>query len=162
MAEQKHPGGAPPNVADSASVPERRGSGYPGPYAEPCARRGKRALGNAVGLTRFGVNLTRLEPGAWSSQRHWHTNEDELVYILEGELVLVTDAGETVLRAGMVAGFPAGRADGHHLVNRSDRPALYLEIGDRQEKDDVFYPDIDLEIRDGVVRHKDGTPWKME
>jgi uncharacterized cupin superfamily protein len=123
----------------------RRGSSYPSPFDEPCRDRVRQALGDVAGLTQFGVNLLRLAPGVWSSQRHWHTEEDEFVWILEGEVVLVTDAGETVLRAGDSAGFKAGRADGHHLQNRSPREAVVLEIGGRHpDRDAVDYPDIDL------------------
>ena len=121
-------------------------------------------LGDALGLRHFGVNLVRLPPGLWSSQRHWHTHEDEFVYVVEGEVVLVTDAGERVLRAGMVAGFPAGRPDGHHFINRSNRDALFLEVGNRAREDAVFYSDIDMEWRptpdgEGVYVHRDGTPY---
>jgi len=146
---------------DPATVAVRRGTGYPADLAKPCAGRAKRALGNALGLKNFGVNLTELPPGTWSALRHWHTHEDEFVYIVEGEVMLITDAGEQVLRAGMAAGFPAGVPDGHHLVNRSDKPAVYLEVGDRRDaEDDCFYPDVDLQIlhQDGVFTRKDGSP----
>jgi uncharacterized cupin superfamily protein len=119
---------------DPSEVPVRRGGGYPHPYAEPLRGREKRALGDPLGLTQFGVNLVTLPPGNWSSQRHWHANEDEFVYIVEGEVTLVTDAGETILGPGMTAGFPAGGADGHHLINRSDKPVVYLE-DTRQNRD---------------------------
>jgi uncharacterized cupin superfamily protein len=116
-----------------------------------------------VGLKNFGVNLMRLPPGCASSQRHWHSKQDEFVYVLEGEVVLVTDAGEQSLRAGMAAGFPAGKPDGHHLVNRGARDALVLEVGDRTAGDEGDYSDIDMmwRIVDGVERylHKDGTPY---
>nr|WP_282184535.1 cupin domain-containing protein [Azospirillum baldaniorum] len=105
--------------------------------------------------------MTRLEPGAASALRHWHTRQDEFVYVLDGELTLVTDAGETVLRPGMCAGFPAGKPDGHQLVNRSDEPATYLEVGDRSAGDEAHYPDEDLRY-DSVTdlfTHRDGTPW---
>src|SRR5262245_45966681 len=120
---------------DPATVTEQSGTGYPEPYRGVVAGRGKRRLGDAVGLTTFGVNLTRLAPGAASAQRNWHTKQDEFVYVLEGELVLISDAGEQVLKPGMAAGFPAGRPDGHNLVNRGTREALYLEIGDRTPGD---------------------------
>jgi uncharacterized cupin superfamily protein len=137
---------------DPATLPRRRGSSYPEPFRNEVESRIKRALGDPCGLTQFGVNLVELPPGCWSSQRHWHTHEDEFVYVLEGELTLVTDAGDQILRAGMAAGFPAGSSDGHHLINRSDRPALYLEVGTRREDvDEVDYPDIDM-----AVRHHDG------
>jgi uncharacterized cupin superfamily protein len=142
------------------ALPRRESSGYPPPYDEPCRTRMRRALGDGAGLTQFGVNLLHLPPGAWSSQRHWHTEEDEFAWIVEGEVVLVTDAGEEVLRAGDCAGFKAGVADGHHLQNRSSRPALILEIGSRRpETDAVDYPDIDLRWSEttGYAR-KNGTP----
>ena len=139
------------------------GSDYPEPFAALCAVREKRRLGDPAGLTQFGVNHVRLAPGMASSQRHWHTPEDELVYVLEGELTLICDAGETLLTAGMAVGFAAGNGDGHQLVNRSDREAVYLEIGGRTPQDEVHYPDIDLHYsaepgRCGYV-HKDGTPY---
>ena len=150
-------------VLDPAAIQPRLGSGYPAPFAKSFESRAKRALGDPCGLTKFGVNLTTLEPGVASSLRHWHTAQDEFVYVLEGELVLVSDAGEEILRPGMAAGFPAGKADGHHLVNRSQRPARYLEIGDRADGDEVTYPDVDLLGReiDGKFRflHKDGKPY---
>src|SRR6185312_6802234 len=102
---------------DIAAVPERKGGGYPKPFNAPLAGRVRQRLGNAAGLKDFGVNLMRLPPGGWSSQRHWHSHEDELVYVLEGEVVLVEDGGETVLRAGDCAGFPKGSGNGHHLIN---------------------------------------------
>jgi len=138
------------------------GSRYPAPYGEPCAGRFRRCLGDAAGLTQFGVNLTRLPSGGWSSQRHWHTAEDEFVYIVQGEVVLVTDAGEETLRAGDCAGFKAGTEDGHHLQNRSTEDAIVLEVGSRRpSQDEAFYPDIDLQAlkgRAGYV-HKDGRPY---
>jgi uncharacterized cupin superfamily protein len=159
----KDPGEPQPTSLDPTTLAPRSGSGYPEPYRAAVARREKRALGDAVGLSHFGVNLVRLPPGAASSQRHWHTAEDEFVYILEGEVELVTDAGAQRLTAGMVAGFPAGRPDGHQLVNRSARDAVYLEVGDRQAGDEIDYPDIDLRLlyRNGrnFWAHKDGTPW---
>jgi uncharacterized cupin superfamily protein len=149
---------------DPGTLPERRGSGYPEPFRTAVADRAKRALGDPFGLTQFGVNLVHLPAGCWSSQRHWHSHEDEFVFILEGELVLVTDAGEQPMRPGMVAGFPAGRGDGHHLINRSDRPATYLEIGSRRrDLDEVVYSDIDMERRlrggDHVFMRKNGEPY---
>jgi uncharacterized cupin superfamily protein len=138
------------------------GSLYPSPFHEPCSKRTRRALGDAAGLTGFGVNLTRLAPGVWSSQRHWHSAEDEFIYVVEGEVILVTDSGEETLRAGDCAGFKAGSPDGHHLQNRSDRDALYLEVGTRRpEADEVAYPDIDLispKGRGGFA-HRDGKPY---
>ena len=148
---------------DKARV--RKGTGYPPPYDAPCLERVRSQLGDAAGLDQFGVNLMRLAPGVWSSQRHWHTNEDEFVWIVEGEVVLVTDAGEQVLRAGDCAGFKAGVADGHCLQNRSDRDAVVLEVGSRRNKEADYgcdYPDIDLTIPIGAggrYCHKDGTPY---
>jgi uncharacterized cupin superfamily protein len=147
---------------DIAAAPEKRGSGYPAPFHETGMRKFRKKLGDAAGLTQFGVNLLELEPGAWSAQRHWHTAEDEFVYVLEGEVVLKTDAGEEVLRAGDCAGFRAGDADGHCLVNRTDRVVKVLEVGGRRpEADAVDYPDIDLMIPEGTRKyfHKDGTPY---
>jgi uncharacterized cupin superfamily protein len=135
------------------------GSRYPAPFDRPCAGRFRRCLGDAAGLTQFGVNLTRLPAGTWSSQRHWHSAEDEFVYVLQGELVLVTDCGEEILRAGECGGFPAGVADGHHLQNRSSADALYLEIGSRRPADDeTTYPDIDLKAPKGSdgYSHRNG------
>jgi uncharacterized cupin superfamily protein len=138
------------------------GARYPSPYDAPCAGRLRRCIGDLAGLTQFGVNLTRLTPGCWSSQRHWHAAEDEFVFVVEGEVVLVTDSGEELLRTGDCAGFAAGSADGHHLQNRSDREALILEIGTRRpDEDEVSYPDIDLQILKGRAgyAHKNGTPY---
>ena len=141
-------------------APTRSGSRYPPPYDAPCQERFRRCLGDAAGLTQFGVNLLRLPPGAWSSQRHWHASEDEFIYVVEGELVLVTNAGEQVLRVGDCAGFKAGIADGHHLQNRSGREALYLESGTRSATaEQVDYPDIDLRVREARFEHRDGTPY---
>ena len=131
---------------DISKISPHVGSRYPVPFAALCATREKRALGDAVGLTQFGVNLTRLPPGTASSQRHWHEAEDELIFVLEGELVLIEDAGETVLRPGDAAGFKAGVANGHHLVNKSGRDALYIEIGTRAARERAHYPDIDLAV----------------
>jgi uncharacterized cupin superfamily protein len=145
-------------------VKPRTGSSYPDPFRKPVESRSKRALGDLFGLTNYGVNLVELPPGAWSSQRHWHTHEDEFVYVLSGELTLVTDNGEQRLTAGMAAGFPAGEANGHHLVNNGHSAAFYLEIGNRSREDAVYYPDIDLQvIRNGdgkhVFTHRDGKPY---
>jgi len=147
-------------VVDPASVPQQRGSGYPEPYRSRMGDRAKRRLGDACGLTKFGVNLVTLGPGGQSALRHWHTLEDEFVYVLSGEVVLVTSEREQVLRAGTGAGYPAGKKDAHHFVNRSDAPATYLEIGNRIEGDNAFYPDDDLmwcEDENGTyAAHKDG------
>jgi uncharacterized cupin superfamily protein len=150
---------------DPALVPARTGSAYPTEeFRQVTAGRAKRALGDALGLTAFGVNLTQLAPGAASALRHWHRRQDEFVFVLQGELTLVTDAGEQVLGPGMCAGFPGGVPDGHHLVNRSDAPALYLEVGDRLPGDAASYPDVDLHVRQTAsgwkYSHKDGRPYE--
>jgi uncharacterized cupin superfamily protein len=140
----------------------RFGTGYPPPFDEPCKARKRWTLGDMAGLSQFGVNLLRLAPGVWSSQRHWHTAEDEFVWVVEGEVVLVTDEGEEVLRAGDCAGFKAGVANGHHLQNRSGVEAVLLEIGTRDPKHDgCDYPDIDMIARptEEFYRHRDGTPY---
>ena len=138
-------------------------SGYPEPYRSRVLPRERRALGNAAGLTKFGVNYTTLGPGAASSMRHWHTHEDELVYVLCGELVLVTDAGEQPLTAGQCAGFPAGHSNGHQLINRGKEPVVLLEIGSREAADVCHYPDVDLQWNAPEApdrySHKDGTPY---
>jgi len=149
---------------DPAQVPEQSTTGYPEPFKSRVAGRHRRRLGDAAGLKNFGVNLTRLDPGTESSMRHWHTKQDEFIYVLEGEVTLVTDAGRQKLAAGMAAGFPAGMADGHQLVNETSRPARYLEIGDRTPGDAATYSDVDLAARllDGkwVFTRKDGSPYK--
>ncbi len=147
---------------DPTAAPTVTGSRYPSPYDGPCAARFRRRIGDLAGLTQFGVNLTRLPPGCWSSQRHWHTAEDEFVLIVEGEVVLVTDSGEETLRVGDCAGFKAGHTDGHHLQNRSDRDAVVLEVGTRRPDDDqVFYSDIDLQVLKGRggYAHRNGEPY---
>ncbi|MBN1240899.1 MAG: cupin domain-containing protein [Gammaproteobacteria bacterium] len=144
------------------AAPTVEGSTYPAPYDEPCRQRFRRRLGDVAGLTQFGVNLTRLPPGCWSSQRHWHTDEDEFVFVVEGEVVLVTEAGEETLRAGDCAGFRAGEPDGHHIQNRTGADAVVLEVGTRRPQDDeVFYPDIDLRALKGRsgYAHRDGRPY---
>lgn len=132
---------------DLDAVPLDTGSLYPAQFRTAVEGRARKRLGSAAGLTQFGVNLCRLKPGAASSQRHWHAAEDELVYVLEGEVVLCEDAGETVLRPGDVAAWKAGVADGHCLVNRSDRDAVFLEIGSRSAAETVDYPGIDMQMR---------------
>ena len=153
---------APALDPDSVSV--RRGSSYPEPFEAEVEGRGKRQLGAALGLTRYGVNLVTLAPGAWSAQRHWHSHEDEFVYVVAGNLTLVTEAGEQLLEAGTAAGFPGGVADGHHLVNKSSAPAIYLEVGDRSPDDEVTYPDVDLfltsQAKGGVFTNKQGIPYE--
>jgi uncharacterized cupin superfamily protein len=149
---------------DPQSLAPRLGSAYPAPFGDPLAGREKRALGDALHLTQFGVNLVTLAPGSWSSQRHWHANEDEFVYVLEGEVTLVTDAGEQTLRPGMAAGFPAGNADGHHLINRSEKLALYLEVGTRAKTEEAHYSDIDMiarKVERGFIfTRKNGEPYR--
>ena len=149
---------------DKSTLTTRVGSpNYPAPFKPACAGRHKTALGNAVGLTQFGVNLTKLEPGAATSIRHWHEQEDEFVYILAGECVLVEDGGEVPLKAGDCAGFKANVPNGHHLVNKSDRDAVYLEIGTRAKSERAHYPDDDLSFeRDEKslkILHKNGVPY---
>jgi uncharacterized cupin superfamily protein len=145
---------------DPAKAPKRIGSAYPSPFDVPCRERVRIRLGLAAGLTQFGVNRCTLPPGTWSSQRHWHVNEDEFVYVLEGEVVLVTDAGEEILRAGDSAGFKAGEADGHQFLNRSDREAILLEVGSCFPGGDTAeYSDIDLRVLPTGFVKKDGTPY---
>jgi uncharacterized cupin superfamily protein len=143
-----------PKRIDLTRVKVNRGSRYPAPFDQPCAARERQRLGDAADLTAFGVNLLRLPPGAWSSQRHWHSAEDEFIYVLEGEVVLITNGGEEVLRPGDCAGFKAGAADGHHVVNRQTRDAVVLEVGSRQpDHDAVDYSDIDMRVdRHGFTR----------
>lgn len=141
--------------------------GYPAPINKPCQGRHFRRLGEAVGLSQFGVNQVRLEPGAWSSQRHWHTHEDEFVQMISGEAVLVMDDGETVMRAGDCVGFAAGVEDGHHLINRSGQDCVFIAVGTRIDNDACDYPDIDMKALPerydqpgtGTFVHKDGTPY---
>ena len=146
---------------DLEAVPRHKGSGYPKAFAAPCAERIRQRLGNAGGLTDFGVNLMRLPPGGWSSQRHSHSHEDEFVYVLEGELVLIEDEGETVLRAGDCAAFAKGTGNGHHMINRSGAMAVYLEMGSRVPANVITCSDIDMMSAnaDGRFVHKDGTPY---
>jgi uncharacterized cupin superfamily protein len=146
---------------DTALVPKRKGSGYPSPFDAPCAERVRQRLGNAGGLVDFGVNLMRLPPGNWSSQRHWHSAEDEFVYVLEGEVTLIEDGGETVLRAGDCAAFPKGSGNGHHMINNSAAMAVYLEVGTRAPTDVTTCSDIDMmsASSDGRFVHKDGAPY---
>jgi len=149
---------------DPAQVPEQSATGYPEPFRSRVAGRHRRRLGDAAGLKNFGVNLTRLDPGSESSMRHWHRKQDEFIYVLEGEVTLVTNAGRQKLTAGKAAGFPAGLADGHQLVNETGRPVLYLEIGDRTPDDGATYSDVDMaaHLVDGkwVFTRKDGSPYR--
>ena len=146
---------------DIAAVLARRGSTYPAQFAAPCAARSRQRLGDAGGLRDFGVNLMTLPPGSWSSLRHWHSEEDEFVYVLKGEVTLKEDGGETVLRAGDCATFPKGTGNGHHLINQSSEAAVYLEVGSRNSHDVTTYSDIDMKISsvDDRFVHKDGTPY---
>jgi uncharacterized cupin superfamily protein len=148
---------------DIAKLPVDARSTYPPPFNRMVVGRERKRLGNAAGLDQFGVNLTTLKPGAASALRHWHEKEDELVYILEGEVVLIEDGGETILKPGDAAGFKAGVRNGHHLVNKSSRDALYLEIGARSHHERAEYPDVDLlVIRDekgARYTRKNGEPY---
>lgn len=135
---------------DMSAIAPRTGSGYPAPFADAMAGRIQHNLGDAGGLTQFGVNLYRLQPGAWSSQRHWHENEDEFVMVLKGEVVMIENEGESILRAGDCAAHKAGVANGHHLVNRSQGKVVFLVVGTRAQTETVHYPDIDLKaVNDG-------------
>ena len=154
-----------PRIDIAAAVVRTKGV-YPQPYRSSTDGREKAALGNVAGLTQFGVNLTRLKPGAASALRHWHEQEDEFIYVLEGEIVLIEDGGETLLRPGDCAGFKAGVSNGHQLVNKSQQDARYLEIGTRAATERCHYPDADLVMeRDaGGMRmlHKSGEPYPQE
>ena len=153
-----HPRPAPPAL-DPATVEAARGTTYPPEFDAACAARAKRRVGDALGLRAFGVNLVTLPPGTASSQRHWHSRQDEFVYVVEGEATLITDAGEQTLGPGMAAGFPAGKPDGHHLVNRTEADVVYLEVGDRPPNDDVDYPDIDMLRRGDRFVRRNGAPY---
>lgn len=146
---------------DVKSVAERRGSAYPPPFDRIAKDRVRQRIGDAGGLTQFGVNLLQLPPGAASSQRHWHSAEDEFVYVVAGEVTLVTDKGEETLRAGDCAAFPKGSEDGHQLINKSLALAVCLEVGTRSGVDVCTYSDIDMKIdqKGGGYTHKDGTPY---
>jgi uncharacterized cupin superfamily protein len=159
------PGTPPCRRIDLARVPEQTGTNYPAPFDGPVRARRFKRLGEAAGLTQFGVNLVTLPPGCWSSQRHWHAVEDEFVWVVSGELVLVTDAGETVMSPGDCAGFKGGDRDGHHLQNRAEADASFLVVGGRGDADWGEYSDIDMAFRPGrysgaggYVR-KDGAPY---
>lgn len=139
----------------------KNGTFYPSPFNETVEGRYRKRLGVEAGLNQFGVNLTKLDPGAQSALRHWHENEDELVYIVSGEVILVEDEGETLLKAGDAAGWKAGEDNGHHLINRSNNPATYIEIGTRAPKERAHYPDDDLLYEsDAGFTHKDGSPYE--
>ena len=150
---------------DRGKAPVRTTTVYPAEFKHVCEGREKAALGNVAGLTQFGVNLTRLKPDAASALRHWHENEDEFVYVVEGELVLIEDDGETLLRMGDAAGFKAGVPNGHQLINKTNRDAVYLEVGTRAPNERAHYPDVDLDLvreADGTLRllHKSGEPYR--
>jgi uncharacterized cupin superfamily protein len=148
---------------DIAKVPVKSGTFYPAQFQAECKGRHKQALGDAIGLTQFGVNITRIEPGQTSALRHWHEQEDEFIYMLEGELVLTENDGEVVLKAGDAAGFKAGSGVAHRLINRSNRDAVYFEVGTRAKTERVHYPDADLElVRDEKGRRyhrRNGEPY---
>ena len=150
-------------IIDLTTVPKQSGSSYPKPFSDQVKGRTKQRVGNAAGLKNFGVNWVTLEPGSASALRHWHERQDEFVYVVSGELILITDEGESILTGGMMAGFPAGEANGHHLMNRSGRSAIYLEVGDRTFPDKVDYPDEDLQAisENGTwqFQHKTGEPY---
>ena len=151
-------------MATAAEVTPRIGTGYPKQFAEPCRTREKHMLGDVFGLTQFGVNLTILPPGCWSALRHWHEKEDEFVYVVDGEITLIDDSGEHLLQPGMCAGFKAGVANGHHLVNKSDRKASYIEVGTRAAGERAHYSGIDMKVEKtdtGAWRFMrgDGTPY---
>ena len=144
-------------------IPERKGSNYPEQFSSLVAGRSKKRLGDAAKIKNFGVNLVKLAPGSWSALRHWHVKQDEFIYVVEGIVTLVTNAGQQILKAGMAAGFPAGEADGHHLINRSNSVAIYLEIGDRTPEEEINYPDVDLIAKHNpqgwVFTQKDGSEY---
>jgi uncharacterized cupin superfamily protein len=145
---------------DVQNAPISSGSRYPAPFAAPCQDKFRRRLAIAAGLKEIGINLLELAPGAWSSQRHWHTEAEEFVYVLEGEVVLVTEGCEEVLHAGDCAGFLPGDANGHHLQNRSGAPARVLEVGSSGlPNDETHYPDIDLLANASGYFRKDGKPY---
>lgn len=158
--ETKH---SPAAIVAADVAPRTRPSNYPEPFASRMTGRVKRALGDRFGLTNFGVNLTRLVPGAVSALRHAHARQDEFIYVLEGHPSLVTDAGEQLLAPGMCAGFKAGTGEGHQLINRTQADVVYLEVGDRTAGDSAVYPDDDLQavLVEGQWRflHKDGSPY---
>jgi uncharacterized cupin superfamily protein len=152
------------STAIAEEISPRIGSGYPSQFAGPCTTRRKHMLGGVFGLTQFGVNLTVLPPGCWSSLRHWHEKEDEFIFVIEGEITLIDDSGEHVLRTGMCAGFKAGVANGHHLINRSAARACYLEIGSRSADERAHYSDVEMRVEKtpgGTLRflRRDDTPY---
>ncbi|AFZ58430.1 cupin domain-containing protein [Anabaena cylindrica FACHB-243] len=153
-------------IINPDNVPCRTTSVYPDVFKSRIAGRVKQALGNSAGLKNFGVNLVTLAPGSCSALRHWHTQQDEFIYIIQGEITLVTNAGEQILIPGMMAAFPAKEADGHQLVNKSQEIAIYLEVGDRTPGDLVYYPDDDLIAKSSdnggwIFTHRDGDLYKI-
>lgn len=145
---------------DLDTAPKGQGTRYPAPHNEPCLKRHWLRAGDAAGLTLIGVNIVTIEPGVWSSQRHWHELEDEFVYMIEGELVLITDEGEETMRAGDCAGFKAGVRNGHHLINRSNATARFLVVSNRDEADTGAYSDLDMRFNaDGTYTKKNGDPF---
>jgi uncharacterized cupin superfamily protein len=150
-------------IIDLQTVPQHTGTVYPEPFKALVTGRMKQRVGDAAGLKNFGVNVVTLAPGGASALRHWHERQDEFIYVIVGELILITDDGEQTLTAGAMVGFPAGEANGHHLVNRSAIPATYLEVGDRTLEDVVHYPDNDLQATATAagwqITHKDGRPY---
>jgi len=160
MATSKFPAA----LVAAEAAPRAKQTGYPPEMAVKVAARVKRPLGDLFGLKNFGVNLTTLGPGSYSSLRHAHAKQDEFVYVLEGEPTLITDAGETQLKPGMCAGFKAGTGDAHHLHNRTRKDVVYLEVGDRTPGETASYPDDDVAVSQDaegkwVYRRKDGTPY---
>ncbi len=147
---------------DLSTVPAEPGGSYPRPFDEPCNAQFSKRVARFAGLTQFGVNVTVIEAGAWSSQRHWHSHEDEFVWVLEGDLTLVTDAGEETLRPGECAAFRRGDPDGHHLVNKSGRPARILEVGTSDPQDRCTYSDIDMIADHRGYTHRDGAPYPLK
>jgi len=148
-------------IINPENVPTRTTSVYPDEFKPLMVGRVKQALGNAAKLKNFGVNLVKLTPGSCSALRHWHTLQDEFIYVIEGEITLISNEGEQILKPGMMAGFPAGEENGHHLVNKSEGMVVYLEIGDRTPGDRGNYPDDDIiaeSTPDGwMFTRKDGT-----
>lgn len=144
---------------DLDSIPQTNATGYPVPFDQPVQGRWYRRLAPVGGLTHMGASHVTLKPGAWSSQRHWHEGEDELVVMLAGEAVLIDDAGEHVLRAGDVAAFPAGDGNGHHLVNRSDADCVFVAVGAGDRDGGGVYSDIDMLFTKHGYTHRDGTPY---
>ena len=151
-------------VLDPLSIEPRTSTVYPHPHDRATEGRAKRSLTQALGLTQFGVNITELAPQSASSLRHWHSHEDEFIYVIEGRPTLVQDGGSVELAPGMTAGFPAGAENGHKLVNNTDEPVVVLEVGTRSDEDEAFYPDIDMRCAPGryqkaVFTKANGDPW---